>query len=566
MKLENVLIHQRMSVPCLVALALAAGLARPSAVRAQHECDGCDDCDHADTHEVGATDETDHADHDHSDHDDHDGTEAAAEVEHDEHGHEEEGLRLSPGQRERFGIAISIAGPGSLRNEVSLPGEIVFNEDRVVHMVPRAPGITVDVHKTLGDPVRAGDVLALIDSAELASAKLDYVAAVTEVGCCQFEFPRARAIHDNTLELLRLLDESPPLEQLRGAVPGETGDYRSRLISAYAEYVRTGKEYERERTLATKKVSSEGDFLAAESAFKSAQARYWGTRDSAAYEVRQSLLETTRERQLAEFEAETAAQKLRMLGLSEAALAGLAAGLPAGEADEGQARECTDPNCTDCAANHGDATGQTPSASQPVRANLGWYKIKAPFDGVIVQKHITRGERVGDDADIFTIADTSSVWVNLTVYTRNLASVRKGQEVVLRVDHSGAQARGRVAMITPFIDESTRSATARIVLDNHDGRWVPGAFVTGFVSNSEDNLPVVVSRDAVQTIEGRDVVFVEHEDGLEMAPVTTGRADRTNVEIVAGLAPGTRYVSGGAFQLKATVITSTLDSHAGHGH
>ena len=109
-------------------------------------------------------------------------------------------------------------------------------------------------------------------------------------------------------------------------------------------------------------------------------------------------------------------------------------------------------------------------------------------------------------------------------------------------------------------------ATARVVLDNGDGAWVPGTFVSGVISVSEENLPVVVPRDAVQNIEGRNVVFVEHEGAFEMTPVTTGRSDRERAEIVAGLEAGTRYAAEGAFQLKATVITSALDSHAGHGH
>ena len=121
-------------------------------------------------------------------------------------------------------------------------------------------------------------------------------------------------------------------------------------------------------------------------------------------------------------------------------------------------------------------------------------------------------------------------------------------------------------MVTPFVDESTRSATARVVLENRDGAWMPGTFVTGFINTSEANLPVVVSRHAVQNIEGHDVVFVEHEGAFEMNPVTVGRADRSRVEIVAGLKPGTPVAAEGAFQLKATVITRALDSHAGHGH
>ena len=77
---------------------------------------------------------------------------------------------------------------------------------------------------------------------------------------------------------------------------------------------------------------------------------------------------------------------------------------------------------------------------------------------------------------------------------------------------------------------------------------------------------MVVPREAGQHIEGNDVIFVTDGDTFQMRPVSIGRSDRTQAEVVAGLEPGTRYVAEGAFQLKATVITSSLDSHAGHGH
>jgi cobalt-zinc-cadmium efflux system membrane fusion protein len=200
------------------------------------------------------------------------------------------------------------------------------------------------------------------------------------------------------------------------------------------------------------------------------------------------------------------------------------------------------------------------------KAPLGLYAIKAPFDGVIVAKHITRGERVGEESEVFTIVDLAQVWVNLTVYTKDLALIAKGQDVVLRADHSGAQARGAIAMVSPYVEVATRTATARVVLDNSDGRWVPGTFVSAFISTTEENLPVVVPRDAVQSIEGEDVVFIEHEGAFEIVPVKAGRSDRTSVEVLSGLEAGQRYVAGGAFQIKATVITSDLDPHAGHGH
>jgi cobalt-zinc-cadmium efflux system membrane fusion protein len=105
-----------------------------------------------------------------------------------------------------------------------------------------------------------------------------------------------------------------------------------------------------------------------------------------------------------------------------------------------------------------------------------------------------------------------------------------------------------------------------VILDNEDRRWVPGTFVTGYIRVSDEDLPIVVPMRAVQAIEGRAVVFVEHEGAFEMTTVTTGRSDRESIEILSGLKPGTSYVTDGAFELKATVITSNLDSHAGHGH
>ncbi len=512
-----------------------------------------------------------------------------SEAEHDAHaghnhaesgpeGHvdEEGGLRLTAEQRKRFGIVVRKAGSGSLRSEVSLPGEILFNEDRVAHLVPRVPGIAVDIRATLGDRVKAGQTLAISDSAELASAKLDFVAAATEVGCCRYELPRAQAIHDNTLKMLELLRSAPSLERLRGSVAGEMGEYRSRLITAYAEYGRTRKEYEREKGLMAQEITSQGDFLAAESAFKKAEAEYWGTRDSVDFEVKQNLRETSLTLQLAGLQAKTAEQKLHILGLSEEEVGGLAKesllpdGVTATAAIETKAaaggHACDDPNCKGCAGHPAAGITDKAPASQLHQAGLGQYEIKAPFDGLVVQKHITLGERLGEDSDIFMIADTNTVWVNLTVYAKDLAAVHKGQEVVLEVDHSGAQARGTIAMVTPFVEESTRSATARVILDNSDGRWRPGTFVTGFISTSEEHLPVVVPRNTVQSIEGRDVVFVDHQGAFEATPVVLGRSDRTSIEVLSGLKPGTLYVADGAFQLKATAITSNLDSHAGHGH
>src|SRR5215475_1770819 len=77
--------------------------------------------------------------------------------------HEKEGLvRLSPEAVQEARIELAAAGGGELEQVLTLPGEIALNADRVVHIVPRVGGIVRRVDKTLGEEVRAGEVMAVL--------------------------------------------------------------------------------------------------------------------------------------------------------------------------------------------------------------------------------------------------------------------------------------------------------------------------------------------------------------------------------------------------------------------
>ena len=119
-------------------------------------------------------------------------------------------------------------------------------------------------------------------------------------------------------------------------------------------------------------------------------------------------------------------------------------------------------------------------------------------------------------------------------------------------------------MITPFVDEETRSATARVILQN-DGRLKPGIFITGHINLSEEMASVVIPKRAVQTIDGETVVFVQDDDGFEPRDVHIGRRSEDHVEIVSGLEPGERYVASNVLALKAELNRAELE-HAGHAH
>jgi cobalt-zinc-cadmium efflux system membrane fusion protein len=355
--------------------------------------------------------------------------------------HAEDIVRLTPEAQREFAIQTAIAGPGHLEQWTDLPGEIVLDADRVAHVVPRVAGIVRQVNASIGDTVRAGAVLAVIDSRELADAKAAYLAS------------------------------------------------RERLTLAESNAARETRLWE-------KQITSEQEFLSA----RQAQAE-------------------------ARIELRSAQQKLIALGCSEADLARLP-----------------------------EMSGHTYTR----------YEIKAPTGGAVIEKHITLGESLKEDTEAFTLADLSRVWVDIQVYQKDLAAIRPGQPVVIVVGHGIPDTAATLAWVGPLVGEATRTALARVVLNNPDGVLRPGTFVTAKVATGSDEVPLVIPRAALQSFEGSEVVFIETEEGFVPTPVTLGRGNAAQVEVLAGLQPGQTYVSQGAFTLKAQLSKGAFGD--GHNH
>ncbi|MHC4250612.1 MAG: efflux RND transporter periplasmic adaptor subunit, partial [Planctomycetota bacterium] len=194
------------------------------------------------------------------------------------------------------------------------------------------------------------------------------------------------------------------------------------------------------------------------------------------------------------------------------------------------------------------------------------YEMTAPADGTIVEKHIAVGEQMGADSTPFTLADLDTVWAILTIHQKDVALFGVGIEVEISTEHGGPKAVGKVEYVSPVVDEATRTAHARVVVDNSGGRWRPGIFVSGAARVSERRVAVLVPAGAIQTVDGESIVFVKHPEGFVAERVRTGQSDGAMVEVIAGLKPGDEYVTEGSFELKAKIVTSGMDAHAGHGH
>lgn len=182
--------------------------------------------------------------------------------------------------------------------------------------------------------------------------------------------------------------------------------------------------------------------------------------------------------------------------------------------------------------------------------SLAPYSLKTLIDGIVLAKHLTLGEAVDREKQAFVVADLSTVWVDLSVYQKDLAYIAMGRRVRIHAVNEGPDAEGEVSYVTPAVDQVTRTATARVVLDNPDRKFLPGMFVTAHTLDAVE-ATIAVPRDAIQSIEGRTCVLVETPDGFAPRRVTLGREGETRIEVVSGLAPGERIAVTNTFLLKA---------------
>ena len=112
-------------------------------------------------------------------------------------------------------------------------------------------------------------------------------------------------------------------------------------------------------------------------------------------------------------------------------------------------------------------------------------------------------------------------------------------------------AESTIDLVLPVIDKTSRTATARIVVDNADGFLRPGQFVTADISTGQSNPVIQIAESAVQAVEGTPSVFIPDDGGFRPVPVETGQRSGGQIEIRSGLRSGDSYVSAGSFTLKA---------------
>ncbi len=190
------------------------------------------------------------------------------------------------------------------------------------------------------------------------------------------------------------------------------------------------------------------------------------------------------------------------------------------------------------------------------------YELRAPFDGIVVEKHLVLGEVVSEASNAFTISDLGRVWATFSVAPRDLGKVQVGKPVKISAPELEAEVVGNVSYVGSLLGEQTRTATARATLENPNGAWRPGLFVSVALSADSRQANVTVPVQAIQTIEEKPTVFVRVDDGFVALPVVLGARSEGAVEITQGLAAGAQVATEGSFILKSELGKGSAD----HAH
>ncbi len=199
----------------------------------------------------------------------------------------------------------------------------------------------------------------------------------------------------------------------------------------------------------------------------------------------------------------------------------------------------------------GNARQKVSAMGAAGKATGNRYELVAPFDSVVVEKHLGLGEVVSESSNVFTLSDLSRVWATFGVTPKDLDKVIVGRNVRVSSPDMNAEVEGQVSYVGNLLGEQSRAATVRVKLANPQGAWRPGLFVSIAVAAQSSEVAVSIPEEAIQTVEDKPSVFVRTPQGFQVQPVTLGRSDSGYVEVLKGLAADTQVATAGSFVLKS---------------
>ena len=196
---------------------------------------------------------------------------------------------------------------------------------------------------------------------------------------------------------------------------------------------------------------------------------------------------------------------------------------------------------------------QQVSAAGGGGGQLNRIAIAAPISGQVIARSVILGQTVAADAELYRIANLSSVSLSFNLRPADAGRIRPG--AIVSIDAPGRQATGKSSFVSPALDPATRLVPAIAILDNRAGQWRVGEAVTATIALAGDSgdTSISVPSSAVQTVEGKSVIFVRTKGGFAAVPVVLGDRAGANVIVRSGLKGTEQIAITNSFSLKSEI-------------
>ncbi len=480
-------------------------------------------------------------------------------------------VTLTPAQQEAIGLRVASASAGVIHDLLRAPGQVVPDESRFAFITPRAAGVVRSVAAHIGQDVKAGDLLALVDSSEVAQSRLELVSRLQDQEIAQARADWQQKVYSATTQLLGLLrQELPPDEIQRRLDRQAVGENHERLLTAYAKFRLADAMYDRSTVLRAGDAVSVEKHQMNRAEFEAAAATYTALMDSVGFHEQ---IENARAQQVlkqSETAVRVARERLRVLGVRPDGTEPMVRqGKVQGVQPDGSLPPATDP-APAAVATGGDVV--TPVGSHggalpehPDHLPIGTYAIWAPFDGTVLDRElVVPGVYVDTAHRIFRVADLSKVWIQVKVPESQfgkLAGQRGGTIRFTSPAYPDRVFEGRVLYTGDLVDESTRAIQLLAEADNADRLLKPGMYVDAEVVAPATTQAVFVPRAAILTDEDERFVYVRTgPDRFERRVVRLGPADGDRIAVLQGVRADDVVVVEGAFKVKAAAERALADA------
>jgi len=480
---------------------------------------------------------------------------------HEEAGHSEGHVEISEDAQKIADIQVVSIGYQNIQDALRVPGTVRSTTNSRAVVTPPVAGRVVSLSVQLGDTVRQGQALAILESPELAqswstiaeaqrirdavSSELKQAKAEVELSLAKVIAARANLARQQELVKAGAFSQAP-VQQAQS----ELNDAQSDLLSIQKEQTSHTDQLRRLENLFREGIVSKSELEASRLELQQDQIKL----DRIKARIDIAKLTYEREKNIASRgllnakELQTAASDVRSskLELDRSRLKVKGAESALASANRSIA----------------NASAVYRSNSGSGQSSVGRVTLVAPITGTITHLNVNRGQAVDRTQVLLEVENLQAIWVTANVPEKDSAKVRKGAEViVVTAAFPGREFRGIVQVVGSQVDPKTRSIATQCLVSEAAGMLKPDMFATVHLGIGKSVRRLVVPKSAIVTEDRKSFVFVKEEDKFEKREVTLGTQSGDVVAIESGLSVGDKVASKGAFVLSSEQKKDELKGH-----